>query len=163
MHQVYEWKRMTLMQNLTCLNISLPSEAFLYATMPIMSAQSTWCRTWSWIAICKKEMWSLSIKVIFCFSGRMIISGVEYQLNLNPQNRLGIFFSIWHKTGSTELHTGYRVRGRPRGCWEENFEVGTDVKLPDVWRQAENNDGNLIALGNFFWMLNKNKGTKVEV
>jgi hypothetical protein len=105
MHHVYEWNRMTLMQNLTCLNISLPSEALLYATMPIMSAHITWCNIWSWRAICKKEMWSLSMKVVFCVTGRLI-SLQRCLLTLNTQNRqIGTFSSIWLKSGSTKLQT----------------------------------------------------------
>jgi hypothetical protein len=30
---------------------------------------------------------------------------------------------------------GTKVRGRPRICWKEDFEVGTGSKLFHMWRQ----------------------------
>ena len=82
MHHVYEWNSMTLMQNLTCLNISLPSDAFLYTTIPIMNAHSMWCNIWSWRANCEKknvsiqklyfivveDWWSIKLNIYIHFS-----------------------------------------------------------------------------------------------
>jgi hypothetical protein len=54
-HHVYEWKSMTLMQNLQCLNISLPSDEFLYTTIPIKSPHIVWCNNWSQKANCGEK------------------------------------------------------------------------------------------------------------